>query len=111
MYVYLLKANASDDVSSYVPLLKICKTKQEADVALHLEGKLWSKDCLFIDRKRVNAKDKLFIIHQEFEEAGFYLKDFVHITTSKKRALGYIENLVGRKIYSRDSLYIEECVL
>mgnify|MGYP003619615688 CR=1 FL=1 len=107
MYVYLLMADGSDEVSSYTPLLEVCKTKNDADVALMQAKKIWNKDALFICRKRVNEKKNFYVVVNEFEEAGVTLSDFVHIKKKKKRAKGFLENLIGRKVYSRDSLKIQ----
>lgn len=107
MYVYLVMANGGDEFESYTPLLEVCKTEKEANVAVMDAKKVWPKDCLFIRRKRVNAKDKFYVVLSEFDDAGFILQDFVHITTSEKRAKGFVENLVGRKMYDRSSVKIQ----
>lgn len=106
MYVYLLTAHQDEEISYYQPLLAIAENKDRVSLLLHRERKNWSN--IKVVRQRVNCKDKFFVVLHEFEEAEGSYYDFVHLTTSEKRAKGFIKNKEARQHYARGSLVIFE---
>lgn len=109
MYVYLLIAKQDDEISTYRPLLAIAENQKRAEFLLIQERKNWPE--VEVVRKRVNCKDKFFVVFHEFDEADSTFYDFVHLTTSEKRATGFIENQEAQKYHARGTLVVRERLL
>jgi hypothetical protein len=104
MYIYLILQH-HDDGGKY--LASIACTSQEADTKLSTLQKN-NTNSFKILRKRVNSKECFFVVSHKYEEADCIFYDFLHLSTSEKRANGYKKHLVQTKFLSANDIVVNQ---
>lgn len=100
MYVYGIIANVEDYWGTTHVLVGIKSSEQLALKGLKEEQKSFCDDTkLEIKRFRVDKKENCYIVVSEYEDAGAYFNDFLHLTTSEKKANGWKKNAENRKMH------------
>lgn len=99
MYIYAVIAKLVDYWGTTPVVASIEKTEKEAELAVKREKKHYCDDTVLeIKRFRVNSKEKVFLVVSVEEDAGAYFNNFLHLTTSEKRAKGWKKNHEDRKL-------------
>lgn len=99
MYLYVVVAKLEDYFGITPVVASIEKNQEDAKIAIRREQKYYCDDTILeIQRFRVNRKDKVFLVVIVEEDAGAYFNNFLHLTTSEKRAKGWKKNYENRKM-------------
>ena len=111
MYVYLV-VKSTEDFFSYKELFSVCANEALAKRDSHFAKKEHKEDCNFlILRKRVNRKDKVFILREHYEMAGVDVPLFERVSTSEKRLKGYVKHVSQTCGTSPNSFSIKEVLV
>ncbi len=108
MYLYVVVHKMEDFYGSNNYVITVCENLNLAEIkkSQYCKNSLVKKDEVVIIKKRVDQKAGLFIVKDEFDEAGMTFFSFLYASTSEKRAQGYVENFKARNKESFTNLKI-----